>query len=72
MYKYSQNKHFGRIQFRNRKGAKRDLHLIFDECLMIFDYRTYYTMPPETLAETIESGPRCITNLFQNKFVAYF
>ena len=28
--------------------------------------------PPETLAETIESGPLCITDLFQNKSVAYF
>ena len=26
----------------------------------------------ETLAETIESGPLCITDLFQNKSVAYF
>ena len=26
----------------------------------------------ETLPETIESGPLCITDLFQNKFVAYF
>ena len=27
---------------------------------------------PETLPETIESGPLCITDLFQNKSVAYF
>ena len=27
---------------------------------------------PETLAETVESGPLCITDLFQNKSVAYF
>ena len=27
---------------------------------------------PETLAETIESNPLCITDLFQNKSVAYF
>ena len=27
---------------------------------------------PETLAETIESGPLCITGLFQNKSVAYY
>ena len=27
---------------------------------------------PETLPETIESGPLCITDLFQNKPVAYF
>ena len=26
----------------------------------------------ETLPETIESGPLCITDLFQNKSVAYF
>ena len=26
----------------------------------------------ETLAETFESGPLCITDLFQNKSVAYF
>ena len=26
----------------------------------------------ETLAETVESGPLCITDLFQNKSVAYF
>ena len=26
----------------------------------------------ETLAETIESDPQCITDLFQNKSVAYF
>ena len=26
----------------------------------------------ETLAETIESGPLCITDLFQNKSVDYF
>ena len=26
---------------------------------------------PETLAETIESVPLCITDLFQNKSVAY-
>ena len=26
---------------------------------------------PETLPETIESGPLCITDLFQNKYVAY-
>ena len=29
-------------------------------------------MKPETLAETIEPGPLCITDLFQNKSVAYF
>ena len=29
-------------------------------------------LPTETLAETIESGPLCITDLFQNKSVAYF
>ena len=27
---------------------------------------------PSTIAETIESGPLCITDLFQNKSVAYF
>ena len=27
---------------------------------------------PETLAETIEAGPLCITDLFQKKSVAYF
>ena len=27
---------------------------------------------PETLPETTESGPLCITDLFQNKSVAYF
>ena len=27
---------------------------------------------PETLPETIESGPLCITDLFQNKSAAYF
>ena len=27
---------------------------------------------PETLPETIESGPLCIKDLFQNKSVAYF
>ena len=27
---------------------------------------------PETLPETIKSGPLCITDLFQNKSVAYF
>ena len=26
----------------------------------------------ETLAETFESGPLCITDLFKNKSVAYF
>ena len=26
----------------------------------------------EALAETIESGPLCITDLFQNKSIAYF
>ena len=26
----------------------------------------------EMLAETTESGPQCITDLFQNKSVAYF
>ena len=26
----------------------------------------------ETIAETIESDPLCITDLFQNKSVAYF
>ena len=31
-----------------------------------------FTNLPETLAETIESGPLCITDLFQNKSVAYF
>jgi hypothetical protein len=29
-------------------------------------------METETLAETIESDPLCITDLFQNKSVAYF
>ena len=32
----------------------------------------YIHYVPETLAETIESGPLCITDLFQNKSVAYF
>ena len=27
---------------------------------------------PETLAETFESGPLCITDLFKNNSVAYF
>ena len=29
-------------------------------------------LKPEMLAETIESDPLCITDLFQNKSVAYF
>jgi hypothetical protein len=29
-------------------------------------------LDPETLPETIESGPLCITDLFQDKSVAYF
>ena len=29
-------------------------------------------IPSETLAQTIESDPLCITDLFQNKSVAYF
>ena len=29
-------------------------------------------LSPETLGETIESDPLCITDLFQNKSVAYF
>ena len=33
---------------------------------------TYCCFNPETLAETIESGPLCITDLFQNKSVAYY
>ena len=28
--------------------------------------------PNRDLRETIESGPLCITDLFQNKYVAYF
>ena len=34
------------------------------------NFRGY--VQPETLPETIESGPLCITDLFQNKSVAYF
>ena len=30
------------------------------------------TLEAETLAETTESAPLCITDLFQNKSVAYF
>ena len=30
------------------------------------------TCHSETLAETLESGPLCITDLFQNKSAAYF
>ena len=30
------------------------------------------SLESETLAETIESGPLCITDLFQKKSVAYF
>jgi hypothetical protein len=33
---------------------------------------TIKSVDAETLAETIESGPLCITDLFQNKSVAYF
>ena len=32
----------------------------------------FLTHPPEMLAETFESGPLCITDLFKNKSVAYF
>ena len=32
----------------------------------------FIVMNSQTLAETIESGPLCITDLFQNKSVAYF
>ena len=37
--------------------------------MAIHDYDTFGT---ETLAETIESGLLCITDLFQNKSVAYY
>ena len=31
-----------------------------------------FSFEPEMLAETTESAPLCITDLFQNKSVAYF
>ena len=34
--------------------------------------KSHPSLHTETLAETIESGPLCITDLFQNKSVAYF
>ena len=37
--------------------------------MAIHDYDTYGT---ETLAETIDSGPLFITDLFQNNSVAYY
>ena len=32
----------------------------------------YYLTAARDLRETIESGPLCITDLFQNKSIAYF
>ena len=33
---------------------------------------TKYIIPRDIVSEIIDSGPMCITDLFQNKSVAYF
>ena len=50
----------------------KPLDYSFSKFSSIVFFGVYPRVQAETLAETIESDPLCITDLFQNKFVAYF
>ena len=54
--------------FCNKDGLSDPNFLEFEE----FGDEHSFIVASETLPETIESGPLGITDLFQNKFVAYF
>ena len=45
---------------------------LYRNCILKLKFSISSRLPSETLADTIESGPLCITDLFQNKSVAYF
>ena len=51
---------------------KKELYIFKTRNTVLLCKNDLIELQPETLAETIESGPLYITDLFQNKSVAYF
>ena len=56
----------------NYVGALKGKKLYTTTWVEIIFKGAFFIQQPETLAETIELGPLCITDLFQNKSVASF